>query len=187
MLSYEKPNLSDLDAITALYCRFLNSGAAVRDYIREGLENPAFVGVKCVDTEKNLLVGIVSMRPGIEFTCGHEELVKEIRDRWGTEGVYTGDMLVVLPEYMGQGIGRKLSVLADEELKRRGVRYLVKEEWRRATEADVPAYKAMSHFGNRVVVSDDPHFYKDLPKYGLTCPKCGANCTCGAIVSVVEL
>lgn len=183
---YGQPEAEDESAITEMYETYLNAGASIRGYVREGLQDDGFVGVKCVDSDTGRMVGILCARPGIQFTCDHPELVEIIQKRWGTKGIYTGDMLIVDPAYRGRGIAAKMAVLLKEGLMRRHAVCMVMEQWLRYKEGDVPALNPMKHAGEAVVITIDRHFYKDLADYGLTCPECGANCRCGALISVLE-
>lgn len=186
MLIYREPELADEDAITEMYEKYLNSGESVRAYIREGLEHKGFVGVKCEDSETGKLVGILCARPGIQFTCAHPELERIIYRRWGKEGIYTGDMLVVDSAYRGQGIATNLAVRLRKALIERNAVCMVMEQWLRSKERDVPAMNPMRNAGDAILIAVDQSFYKDMAKYGLTCPECGTECRCGAVVSVID-
>lgn len=186
MLIYEDPALSDLDELTELYETYLNAGESIRDYMREGLEDPEMVGVKCVNTKTGKIVGILYAQPGVRFTCDHPELARIIRRRWGTEGVYTGEMLVVDPAYRSHGIARELAVQLRQRMIRKGAVCMVMEQWLRSKKRDVPAMNPMRSAGDAILVAVSQNFYKDLPKYGMTCPECGVECKCGAVVSVID-
>lgn len=187
MLIYGSMELSDEDSITALYEAHLNAGDSVRDYIRKGLEDKNFIGVKCVDYEDGKIVGILAARPGIGFTYPHPELEMRIQSRWGTEGGYTADMLVVEPAYRGAGIADKMMRCLRESLREKHAVYMVLEAWIRAQEHDIPALGSFRHLGEGEVVVVDHAFYKDLKQYHMTCPECGEDCRCGAVVSVIDL
>lgn len=186
MLIYTAPERNDEDALVEMYETYLNSGRVIRDYIREGLENKDFVGVKCVDTETGKTVGILSARPGIQFTCPHPDLEKIIRERWGSEGAYTGDMLVVDPAYRGRGIARELAKQLRIGLLKKHASYFLQEQWLRHKDGKIPAKNPMMNVGEATLVTVDKNFYSNLGEVGLTCPDCGENCKCGAVVSVIE-
>lgn len=187
MLMYMPPDLADADAITALYEEHLNAGDSVRDYVRTGLEDEGYLGVKCVDQETGAMVGILSARPGIEFTYPHPELEERIRSRWGTRGVYTADMLIVDPAYRGKGVANEMMGCLREGLCEKRVVCMVLEAWIRSQEHDIPAQGAFQHLGEGEVLAVDHAFYKDLARYQMTCPECGAHCRCGAVISVIDL
>lgn len=186
MLVYLDPVLGDEDAITDMYETYLNAGPSIREYVRDGLENPDFVGVKCVDTDTENMVGILCARPGIQFTCAHPELERVIEKRWGTQGIYTGDMLVVDPAYRGHGVASKMATELRRKMKAHGAVCMVMEQWLRSQEKDVPAMNPMRDAGDPILIAVDQTFYRDLAKYGLTCPECGMDCHCGAVVSVID-
>lgn len=190
MLEYKKLGFSDEDIATEYYETYLNAGPSVRDYIRTGLRTEGFVGYKCVDTETGKTIGVMSARPGIEFTCDHPELVEMVEERWGTQGVYTVDLQVVEPAYRKHGVGKQLAVLLQQGLRENHAVCMVLELWIRHWEHDVPALHNMQNaWGDTNIVTltvvDD--FYKNLADYGLTCPECGTDCKCGALIAVLVL
>ena len=185
MLKYGSLELCDLDEINNLYERYLNSGKCIKGWLREGLQTPGYCGVKCTDGDK--IVGAFSARPAIEFTCGHEELVRRISEQWSGHRIYTVDMLAVLPEYRGQGVARELAKRLREKMLQNGCQEFVVEAWRRSKENDTPMSGVLKYFGRQMVVGVYDDFYKDIRKYGIVCPECGEICRCGAEVTVVEL
>lgn len=190
MIEYGKLERGDEDVVTQFYETYLNSGPSIRDYVHRGLEAEGFVGYKCVDTETGRFVGMISARPGIEFTCDHPELVEMVKEKWGTRGVYTGDMIVVDPAYRKHGVGRQLAVLLRQGLRENHAVCMVMELWLRYQEGDVPALHPLQNawkdfnIVDLCVVKD---FYKNLADYGLTCPECGSNCKCGALICALVL
>lgn len=190
MIEYGKLELSDEDIATQFYETYLNAGPAVRDYIRTGLRTEGFVGYKCTDTETGKVIGMMSARPGIEFTCDHPELVEMVKERWGTQGVYTVDMQIVEPEYRKHGVGRQLAVLLQQGLRKHHAKCMVLELWIRHREKDVPALHPMQKAwkeANIVPLTVVDDFYKNLADYGLTCPECGSDCKCGALIAMLVL
>lgn len=186
MLVYKDPVPGDEDAITEMYETYLNAGPAIREQVHEQLLDPMFVGVKCVDTERENMVGILCAHPGIHFTCAHPELVRVIEKRWGTKGIYTGDMLVVDPAYRGHGVASRMATELRQKMKARGAVCMVMEQWLRSKEKDVPAMNPMRDAGDPILIAVDQRFYRNLSQYGLTCPECGEDCQCGAVISVID-
>lgn len=190
MLDYKRLTPSDEDIVTQYYETYLNSGPSIRGYVRTGLNAPGFVGFKCVDTETGKFVGMISARPGIEFTCEHPELVAMVEDRWGKEGLYSGDMIVVDPAYRKHGVGRQLAILLREGLRENHAVCMVMELWLRHREGDVPALHPLQNAWkdfNIITLTVVKNFYKDLADYGLTCPECGTECKCGALIAALVL
>ena len=185
MLIYEKPELSDVDAITEMYEVYLNAGPSIRNYILEGLRNEGTVGVRCVDTDTGKLVGVIASRPGLEFTYPHPKLEEKLRARWGTEGVYSSDIMVVDPAYRHHGVAKELTLRLREGLISKGAKCIVMELWIRP-DGKIPALHPVHYLGEPTTVSIYRNFYKDLDKYGLTCPECGSHCVCGAMVAVID-
>ena len=185
MLVYQKPELSDEDAITEMYETYLNDGPGIRAYIRKGLENEGLVGIKCVDTDTGRLVGIIASRPGLEFTYPHPELEAEITARWGSKGVYSSDVMIVDPNYRHRGVARELSLRLREGLLSRNAVCIVMELWIRP-DGEIPALHPVNFLGEPTVITISRDFYKDLGKYGLTCPECGTDCRCGAMIAAID-
>ena len=190
MLEYRKLEPDDEDVVTEYYETYLNGGPSIRDYIRRGLADEGYVGYKCVDTETGRFVGMIAARPGIEFTCEHPELVEMVKERWGTENVYTGDMMAVDPAYRKHGVGRQLAVLLRQGLREHHAVCMVMELWLRYQEGDVPALHPLQNAWkdfNIITLTVVKDFYKNLADYGLTCPESGSECRCGALISALVL
>ena len=185
MLSYSEVDQRDFEQMLVLYERFLNAGASIAPYLMEGLSSPDYAGVKCEDGGR--LIGVFSARSGVEFTCGHEDLVEAIRQKWSGYRLYTADMLAVLPEYRGRGIARRLAEGLRTSLKTHGCEKLVIEEWHRSIEGDVPVSGVLKYIGPYTTLGAYPDFYRDCAHYGVICPECGADCRCGALVCVLEI
>lgn len=185
MFTYSLVCRNDLPDLIKLYRGYLNDGDAIDRYIRGNFETDGYIAVKCVCDGKT--VGVISANKGLEFTCGHEDLIEKIYKELGNKDIYCGEMLAVLPEFRNQGIAKGLAQRLAEELKEKKARYLVLEEWQRSIEHDTPANGIVKYLGTSETVCIDPEFYKDLAKYGLTCPQCGQNCTCGAKVIIITL
>lgn len=185
MLIYEQAVPADEDAITRLYETYLNSGASIRGYVRAGLENPDTVSIKCTDTETGQLAGIIASRPGLEFTYPHPELENEIKELWGAHGIYSSDVMIVDPAYRGQGVAKELTLRLREGLITKRARCIVMELWIRP-DGVIPALHPVHYLGEPTILKISNDFYKDLGKYGLSCPECGVECHCGAMIAVID-
>ena len=185
MLIYERAVSTDEDAITQMYETYLNAGPSIQEYIRKGLANKDTVGIKCTDTETGKLVGIIASRPGLEFTYPHPELEAEIKSRWGDQGIYSSDVMIVDPAYRHQGVAKELTLRLREGLITQRARCIVMELWVRP-DGVIPALHPVHYLGEPTVVTISQDFYKDLGNYGLTCPECGAECHCGAMIAVID-
>ena len=182
---YSAVTIDDLSQMLELYTTYLNEGESVEEYLREGLSNKRYCGMKCMDG--NRLAGVFTARPGVEFTFNHEDIVQEICDAYPTADLFTADMLVVLPAYRGKGVARVLADGLREDLSRKGCDYLVIEEWHRHAEDDVPVSGVLKYIGDYVTHGVYQDFYRGCEEYGYTCPECGVPCQCGALVCVVTI
>lgn len=185
MLIYEQPGMQDEDAITRMYETYLNAGPSIREYVRTGLAGGNMMGVKCVDTETGELVGIIGSRPGVEFTYPHPELEAQIKAQWGDTGLYSSDVMIVDPAYRRAGVARELTVRLRQGLIERGAVGIVMELWIRP-DGVIPALSPVRYLGEPILITESKDFYKDLGKYGLTCPECGSDCHCGAMIAVID-
>lgn len=185
MFEYSSVRPEDLPAMIGLYHTYLNGGDGVVRFLEEGMSAPGYAGVKC--TLDGRMIGVFSARPGIEFTCGHAELVELIEREYGNEDIYTADMLAVEDAYRGRGIARQLSIGLRDALMAKGALRLIIEEWHRAVEDDMPVSGVVRYFGKHRVIGDYPDFYRDLEQYDMTCPECVGPCRCGAKVIVIRL
>lgn len=184
-LRYERTAMADLEDMASLFRRFLNDGEGVEAYLKEGLEAPGYVGIKCMDGEK--LIAVLTARPGVEFTYPQPELTRAILTRWGGKRIYTGEMVTVLPAYRGRGIARTMTLKWAQAMRDAGGEYLMLELWDKKN-GDEPASGMLKYIGTLEESWSFPDFYKDLHKYGMTCPDCGPGvCTCGATVVMVRL
>ena len=182
MLEYVEINRDDLDELSELYEVYLNSGGRVKGWLQEGLNDSRYCGIKCLDDGK--IVGAISARPNVEFTCGHEEIVNEINDRWKGLDLFTADMLTVLPAYRESGVGRELTIKHRDQIIKNGGHGIVVELWHKNND-ERPGSGLLKYLGNGELLGVYDDFYKDLDKYGLSCPDCGLPCSCGADVYVI--
>lgn len=185
-LHYSDVTIADLGAVNELYQRHLNGGPQIYDWLREGLSMENYAGVKCMDGEK--VVGVFSARPGIDFTCPHPEIEAKILAEYPGKNIYSGETLVVLPEYRGLGIARELALGLRERLIKLRCDIMIAEEWHRRIERDVPASGVLKYLSERTdLLGIYPEFYAGLEELGMTCPQCDGHCQCGALVCAVVL
>jgi GNAT superfamily N-acetyltransferase len=192
MLTYSRTTAGDAAVIARLYKRYLNDGDNVAVWMEEGFHKPGFCGVKCLDDDE--LVGVMSARPGVDFTCGHHELVREIETKWKDCTIYTADVGIVLPSHRRRGIAKTLAAWLRECLIEIGCTHVVTELWMRGREdtGDEHRSQILSLFlkcwGEMYNLGKFPDFYSELGKYGMTCPYCGGeDCVCGATIGVFAL
>lgn len=176
----------DLAAMTALYTTYLNDGEPIIRHLREAMANPGYIGVKCLDGDT--MAGVLTAIPGIDFTYPHPKLEQRIEKRWGRHRLYSMDMVLVQPEYQGQGIARILASHLRSHLLGAEVRTLIVEMWNPLRHGDRPAEGILKYLGNCCELWECPDFYKELYDKGMTCPDCGEGpCRCGATIGIVDL
>jgi len=184
MLQYLNIEISDLPELTSIYRRYLNDGESIERQLERGMTSGGFIGVKCVADGE--ICGVFSAFKGIEFTCGHDELVKSLKDKYKDAVIYTTEMIVVLPNFRHQGIAHEMVKRFKEQINQTNAEYLLIELWRKPS-GRVPGRVVLNVLGGEVEYAHYPMFYKDLSKYELTCPICGVACICGADISMLKL
>ena len=185
MLVYERTTEQDLPEMAAIFRAFLNDGEEVEEYLRKGMETPGYIGIKCMDGDR--MVAVLTAKPGVEFTYPKPEISAEIARRWPGKVIYTGEMVTVLPQYRGRGIARTMTLQWAEAMRQAGGEYLMLELWNKK-DGDEPASGMLKYIGTVEESWHFPDFYKDLHKYGMSCPDCAPGpCTCGATVVMVKL
>jgi GNAT superfamily N-acetyltransferase len=186
MLTYSKTVPGDARELARLYRLYLNGGDGIGEWMEKGLALPGFCGVKCLDDGE--IVGVVTAKPGVEFTCGHHELAREIEERWRGFTLYTADMGLVTPSHRGRGIAKELMRRVRDELLLMGCTRVVAELWLRGGEDSPILHTVRECWGETRELGLYPDFYRELGKYGMTCPHCGGGeCSCGALVCMVAL
>lgn len=177
---------NDLATITSLYTTYLNDGEPIVRHLQEMMAHRGYIGVKCLDGET--VAGVLTAIPGVDFTYSHPDLEQRILKRWLNVKIYSMDMVLVQPQYQGQGIARKLAGHLRNRLLEEGVQMLIVEMWNPMRHGDRPAEGIIKYLGNCCELWDYPNFYKELYTKGMTCPYCGEGpCRCGATIGIVAL
>ena len=174
--------ITDTEEVADIYEKYLNSGASIRNHIRENMRMEDYVGFKAMDGEQ--IVGIMSGRPGIDFTYPHPELEKEIRHRFPGERIFSNESILVLPEYRNQGIAHELGRRMVHGILHKGYTLLLAELWI-YPDGSVPAAETTEHWGEIVFEKKQNLFYDRLEQYGMEI--CGKHCKCGAMIRVFRL
>ncbi len=181
MIEYSYIDEADYGQMTELYRKYLNDGDYVEKELRRKYDECDYTGVKAVDGYK--MVGFASMAKGIDFTYPHPELKERLNAIVEDDVAYTGDAVVVREEYRGQGISHKMFEGCYKLMCERKAKYILTELWIYPG-GDVPAEDSVLSLGRVVYREYIEDFYKDLNKYGMTCPICGENCRCSACIEL---
>lgn len=184
MFQYLPLEESDFEIMVELYKKYLNDGELIDQHLKEGMESDGYIGFKCV-SEGGEVCGLFTAGAGIDFTCGHLDLAEKIRTDYPYTSIYTADMLVVKPEYRQYGIAAELVLKLRDKLHECGVDFFLAELWR-VPDGRLPG-KVVLEVGKEIEHTFYPNFYKDIAKYGLSCPICGKDCICGADICLMEL
>ncbi len=184
MLEYLDFCKEDIDTLTEYYSRYLNDGEGLIDFIRTAAEGDGYFGSKAV--ENGTIVGFFTFQLGMMFTYPRPDLIEKLEKRTGGKKTVTVDTLVVLPEKRGKGVAGSLRERNSRLLKERGISFMLAESWI-YPDGRVPSFRVYADMGRIVFEEKIPLFYKDLGKYGITCPICGSECRCGADILLTEL
>ena len=174
----------DIPLITKLYAQWLNGGQIIGDDIRDAWKRDAYFG--SIAWIEDRVAGIFTMREGLQFTYPHPDLEAELRALAGEQKIYTSDALLVLPEFRTEGIAHHLIRHTIEQLRRRTPGLVMTEIWI-YPDGRCPAREPLETIGTLIYRRRVPLFYKDLSRYGITCPICGTRCVCGAWVELAEV
>jgi GNAT superfamily N-acetyltransferase len=174
----------DEEEIIALTLKHLTDGSYVENCMRRQFSSGKYLGVKA--TENGELAGYLTFKEGIDFTYPHPELAEEAKKEAKGRKVFTGDAIYVNPKYRNRGLGGKLTAMARDIMLENGGYYFLGEMWI-YPDGMIPAYSPSKIYGEYEYEKKVPMFYKDNKKYGLTCPICGEECKCGALISLIRL
>ncbi len=183
-MEYSDFEQKDVDVLTELYREYLNDGDILADLIRDACEKGILFGAKAVENDKT--VGIFTFQEGLSFTCPRPDLDSKIRSLTGNGRIATGDTLVVLPEYRGKGIAGNLTKRDKELFRERNIDYVMVECWV-FPDGRSPSLKLHKTIGPLIYEELIPDFYRDISKYGITCPICGENCRCMADILLFDV
>lgn len=184
MITYSNIEEQDLDQVIALYETYLNSGDYIRNAMRTEFHTEDYLGMKACDGDK--LVGFFSGQGGIGFTYPHPELEREIQKEAAGRKLYTPDGILVLEDYRKHGVAGELVRRMKEALLCKKVELALVELWI-YPDGSVPAQNPLKGIGKAVYQKTVPLFYKDLKKYHIKCPLCGDDCSCGALIELLEV
>jgi GNAT superfamily N-acetyltransferase len=184
MIVYRPIRESDIPQIIELYARYLNGGQSIADSIRAAWADGSYLGYIAIEDGSTL--GCMTVRRGIEFTYPHPELEAELAAFTKGKRVAYCDALIVLPGHRGEGAAHVLSTRVRELLVQMSIDYFLAEIWI-YPDGHAPAQNVFESIGTILWKRRIDGFYRDLARYGLNCPVCGADCVCGAWVEVMEL
>ena len=184
MIEYRPIRSADIPQITALYAQYLNSGESISESIRAAWRDGSYMGFAA--HEEGKLLGFVTVRRGIVFTYPHPELESELAEV--TKGMRTAycDALVVLPDRRREGTAHVLCAKVRDLLLQISIDHFLAEVWI-YPDGTAPAQQAFETVGKVVWKRRIDGFYRDLARYGMSCPVCGTDCVCGAWIELMEL
>ena len=184
MIRYRPIKGSDIPQIVELYAQYLNSGEYYSELIRSWWAEGAYQGYAAV--QDGAMIGLMTVRRGIAFTYPHPELEAELSLVVGDQPVANCDALLVLPEHRHEGVAGKLAGKILKLLMEEDYRYFLSEVWI-YPDGTVPASSVFESFGRLVWQRQIDGFYRDLERYGMSCPICGSRCVCGARIDLMEI
>jgi len=168
---------ADLEELIRLHAQYLNYGDGIYAHFQAALADQRTVAVKCVHAGR--MVGLDIYTRGIALSGGHPDLCAQVRALAGDAVVYTGDALLVVPEYRGRGIDRAMLEASRERLRQQGATYVLYELWVHP-DGRVPARHTVERYAQVIDLGLHRDFYVDFDHYGYFCPICGEKCRCSA-------
>ena len=181
---YEDIIRSDLVEICNMYEQYLNKGDYMRDEIRQTLESADFIGIKAVDGDT--LVGVCYGTKGLLMTYPHPELEAEISTAADDRKIFSVDAMIVREEYRTHHVSEEMLRRLVSRIRPLGYRLTFSEMWI-YPDGSVPVEPLFDLVGKAAYEKRVDGFYADLAEYGLECPLCGKNCTCGALLRLTEV
>ncbi len=181
MIEYSYINKNDYERMTELYKKYLNDGTYVELELSRKYAECDYTGIKAMDGDE--IAGFASMAKGLDFTYPHPDLKERLEAIVGDDIIYTGDAVVVREEYRGHGISHRMFEECYKLMCERKAKYILTELWIYPG-GDIPAEDSVLSLGPVVYREYIEDFYKDLDKYGMSCPICGGHCTCSACIEL---
>ncbi len=167
----------DIDELVRLHEMYLNYGEGIRAHFERVLADPHSVAVKAEAGGR--MIGLDIYTRGAALSGGHEALCDRVRALAGEHCVYTGDALLVVPNWRGRGVDARMLAESRRLLMLRGAAYVLYELWVHP-DGRVPAHRTVERFDNVIDLGLHRDFYVDFDHYGYYCPICGVKCRCGA-------
>ncbi len=183
-MEYVDFEINDIDELVLYYGKYLNDGDELLSFIKDAAGKETYFGSKAVENGKT--AGFFTFQEGVCFTCPHESLTEKIHALTDGEKTVTVDTLLVLPEMRFKGIAGNLRKRNAFLLKERGISFVLAESWV-YPDGRVPSFKVYEDMGSIIYDELFPMFYKDLDKYGISCPICGKVCRCGARILLIDV
>ncbi len=180
-MEYSNITSDDIPQIIECTQKYLTDGEEIKEEIELSAEEENYFGVKA--TEGGELIGFLTIKKGIQFTCPHPYLEREIRKAANRKTVSFVDGIWVCKNHRGKGVSGELARRTKKLLKDIGAEYIFIEEWI-YPDGHIPAERLLSSYGEPVYEKEIPMFYRDMAKYGMKCPICGENCKCGAKIKM---
>lgn len=184
MISYEYIQQQDLNEVTALYEKYLNAGEFIRQQVADDFASPGFLGVKAVVDDK--IVGVLYGKDSLTLTYPHPEAEKKLAEATRGHKVHYSDALAIHEDYRHHDISAGMFGCLKKRLLEKGYELLFGELWK-YPDGRMPAYGPVSHLGPFYYSLEVPGFYKELERYGVSCPVCGKHCRCSARLVLVWL
>lgn len=174
--TYDRPK------IQALFEHHLNSGPGIDAYFDTLFGVKKRVGLK--GTQDGRIIAAFLCSEGAGFTVPHPDLLERVLAITGREPVYTVDMIYTEPVHRRSGIQSMFSTLVIEELTARGVRWLLFEHWIKTGRTEPDFRMLRTDYIDLGSFSD---YYREIKNHGISCPICGALCSCGAKIILYKI
>lgn len=184
-LSHIQPiGMGDMDELVRLHSIFLNYGEGTRPHFEAALKKPDTVALKCVMDGK--MAGFAVYVKGIFLSGGHEDLCEMIAKKAGNAQVWTGDALLVLPEYRRRGMDDAMIDVGKKKIREMGGRYALHELWVHP-DGRIPARRTPKCYAGSIDMGEYKDFYVNFDHYGYHCPICKDRCCCSAHVYLCDI
>jgi ribosomal protein S18 acetylase RimI-like enzyme len=174
----------DFEELIRLHEEYLNYGDGIRPHFEEILSNPDNIALKYV--VDGIFAGLIIYTKGIELSGSHADIIEKLNQLSNGEKTYTGDAVLIKSEYRSLRIADKLYRAAIDELKKKGVKYIVHELWV-LPDGRVPAKRMCENYTNNIFVGRFDNFYRNFHHFGYICPICNNDCMCSADIYLTQI
>lgn len=185
MIQIAEMKPEDREQALVLHDKYIDSGRQVVEHYKRLGDDRKFAGVKAVN-EAGEMIGSLIFIEGILFSTPHKEIERDILEMYPGKTFYSGDVMVIDKAYRDRHLTRPMFEKGIAMLKEARVDYVAGELWIHPN-GSIPGRMIPKYFKNAFHLYDVENFYREYEDWGILCPVCGAHCTCGASIYVLEV
>lgn len=118
------------------------------------------------------IIGVMFFIMGMHLSAGCTDFIAEINEQFGVEGICTGSIVAVAPEYRGLKVSKKLNEFAFEHLREKNILHILVEIWIRP-DGYMPGCNCVHYASSFTDYGNIPEYYATAPEAeGRVCSVC---------------